>query len=188
MTLLLLLSAAFGAPPLLTIDITNVAAQPLPSTIVRFHAEGKVRLVPRSGRFIPTELALPDGTTRPVAVGDRLVLDIWAPGYAPTTMTVTLDKPKNNRARVLLAPARFDAMGDAYGEAALQATAKWEEAQLRWFKDPSEANRASAAKLRTAAAKANKLWFDAMGRDPGTDAARLCRITTTDPKACGATP
>jgi hypothetical protein len=187
--ILLMLSVAFGAPkPPLVIDITTPAGAPLPSTILRFHAEGKVHLAPNTGRVEMFELTLPDGTTRALAAGQKVVFDVWAPGFAPTTMRLELAKPKNNRARVLLNPAKFDAMGDPWATAALEAAKTWEEAQLRWWNDRSEANGKAAAKLRSAAAAKAKLWYDSLARDPDTDAARLCRITTSDPTACGAAP
>lgn len=186
MTLLLLLATALAGKIPLVIDVTDAAGLPLKSTILRFHDEGKVHLVASDGRMLAQELTLPDGTTRPIAQGDKIAFDVWAPGYAPTTMRLELRKPKNNRARVLLAPAKFDAMGDPWATAALEAAANWETAQLEWYADRTDDRARVAARYRTITAAKAKLWYDSLARDPNTDAARLCRLTTSDPTACGA--
>lgn len=188
MTLLLFIAAAFAGKVPLVLDVTDAAGLPLSSTIVRFHPEGKVHLVPSTGRMEVSTLTLPDGTTRTLGADQTVSFDVWAPGYAPTTMNLALRKPKNNRARVLLAPAKFDPQGDPWATAALEAAKKWEEAQLTWWSDRTDDNAKVAARHRSVTEAKARLWFDSLARDPDTDAARLCRLTTSDATACGARP
>lgn len=185
MHVLLLLATALAGKTPLTVRATGPGGAPLPSTMIRFHEEGTIHVMSDDGTFEVSTIVRTDGTERDLSMGGQLVFDVFAPGHGPSLMIFELKAGKANKANIILSKSVFHTSGSLEGNEAVALARRWEEAQLAWWKDRTEANRLLAERLRAATASKARVWLEALGQAPHSDATRLCRMTAPDISICG---